>query len=117
MRQHSRGSSIDEIMGSLSGLHIAPCPLQAWRNKGAMLQRQLTSEEKWAAAVDCIETAGDPKAAARVRQESNNYYRCATWYHVLRKVSACDSQAVEGGSEGVGAYTLPGAAPNDICVP
>ena len=32
-------------------------------------------------------------------------------------VSACDSQSVEGASEGVGARTLPGAATSDICIP
>ena len=83
--QHCRGGSICERPGGFLGLHTAPCPLQAWQGKEAVLQRQLTPEEKWAAAVDCIEAAGDPTAAARVRQESNNYYRCATSYHALRK--------------------------------
>ena len=76
-RQHCSGRSIYERAGKFLGLHTAPCPLQAWRDKATALQRQLTPEEKWAAAVDCIEVAGDPKAAARVREEFNNYYRCA----------------------------------------
>ncbi len=81
-------------MGDFLGLHTTLCPLQTWCDKATALQRQLTPEETWAAAVDCIEAAGDLRSSCQGQGGVQQLLQ------VCRKVAACCSLAVEGGSEG-----------------